>query len=57
MSEIKVLAYCVSGEGLLDLQTAVFLYPHMVEGERERKGERDPFSYKDANFIVGTSPS
>ena len=58
MSEIRVLAYCVSGEGLLDLQTAVFLYPHVLEGERERKGERDPFSsYKDANFIMGTSPS
>lgn len=42
MSEIRVLAYCVSGEGLLDLQTAVFLHPHMVEGggEREREAER-----------------
>lgn len=66
MSEIRVLAYCVSGEGLLDLQTAVFLHPHMVEGggrrKRGREGERergrDPFSsYKDANFIMGTSPS
>lgn len=54
MSEIRVLADCVSGEGLLDLQTAVFLYPHMVEGGRERERERDPFSsYKHANFIMG----
>ena len=41
MSEIRVLADCVSGEGLLDLQTAVFLYPHMVEGGRERERERE----------------
>ena len=45
MSEIRVLAYCVSGEGLLDLQTAVFLHPHMVEGggrrKRGREGERE----------------
>ena len=41
MSEIRVLAYCVSGEGLLDLQTAVFLHPHMVEGGGRRKRGRE----------------
>lgn len=53
MSEIRVLAYCVSGEGLLDLQTAVFLHPHMVEGGggRERERQRGREGERERSFL------